>query len=87
MILTIGVIICVIGFTLCVIADCKQNKGRRFAIEENWEGVSEKTSVLPKKIKRQVFLLNLIGYILMLVAFLLLLYYGYFDKYIAMLFG
>ena len=85
--LIIFMIIGVIGFIFCIIADVIQNRGRKFAIEENWGADSEKAPALPKKLKQQIILFNIIGYILMLVAFLLLLYYGYFDKYIAMLFG
>lgn len=81
-------VIGVTGFILCVVADYIKNKDLRAASLEPIPFDEDEEPASTKLVHKQTCLcLNISGYICMFASLLALWYYGYFDPYIAMLFG
>lgn len=86
--LPIFVFVGVVGFVLCTVGDYYKNKGIREASRQELTYDEDGNYIKPPNpYKPNIVCFNMAGFILLFSSLIALWHYGYFDKYLQMMFG
>lgn len=86
--LPILVFVGLFGFVLCMVGDYYKNKGIREASHHDLTYDEDGNYIeQPNPYKPNIVCFNMAGIILLFSSLIALWYYGYFDKYLQMMFG